>query len=289
AGDVIPQVLRVLEERRTGKERAIAPPKACPVCGGTVVKDEEEVAYRCISPACPAQLARAIRHFGGRGAMDIEGLGEAVIEQLVARKMARDVSDVYVLRADALLQLDGFAQKKAEKLLAQIAASKGRGLSRLLYGLGIRHVGERAAQVLAEHFRSLKNLAKADEETLQEVPDVGPVMAKTIVQFFEEPATGQMLDRLAQAGVNTKELAPRRIGTQPFAGMTFVFTGELAGMSRPEAEALVRERGGKSSSSVSKATTYVVAGDAPGSKLAKANALEVKVLDEAKFRKLLNA
>ncbi len=289
AGDVIPQVVRVLEEKRTGKERPIAPPKRCPVCGGTVVKEAEEVAYRCISPACPAQLERAIRHFGGRTAMDIEGLGEAVIAQLVAHGLVKDVSDVYRLTAEPLLAFEGFAEKKADKLLSQIAASRGRGLSRLLYGLGIRHVGERTAQVLAERFRELSRLADAEADALQQVPDVGPVMAETIAQFFHEPATRTLIERLKDAGVKMSEPAPQRTGPQRFAGQTFVFTGELAGMPRGEAEALVRERGGKSSSSVSKTTTYVVAGEAPGSKLKAAKRLEVQVLDEAAFRRLLNA
>ena len=285
AGEVIPQVVQVLESRRTGKERAIRPPARCPECGGTIAKEKEaEVAYRCINPSCPAQLAREVLHFGSRGAMDIEGLGEVVIEQLVSQHVIRDVADLYRLTAEDLLKLPLFAEKKAEKLLETVRASKARGLARLLYGLGIRHVGEKAAIDLAEAFGSMGALADADRSRLDGLPGVGPVVAEAVTQFFHQPQTRGLIKKLEAAGLKMTE--ERRGGPQPLIGMTFVLTGELSSMSRAEAESLVRQLGGKTSSSVSRLTTYVVAGAVPGSKLTKAKQLGVKVIDEAAFKQL---
>lgn len=286
SGDVIPKVLKVMESRRTGKERAVKPPARCPACGGAVAKDkEEDVAYRCINPSCPAQLARGVLHFGSREAMDIEGLGEAVVEQLVGRRIIRDFGDLYRVTATDLLALELFAAKKAQKLLEAIEASKRRGLARLVYGLGIRHVGEKVGQALAEHFRTMEALMAASQEVLEQIPDIGPVIAVGLAQCFRQPQTQALMKKLRSAGVQMEEQAAR--GPKPLAGMTFVLTGTLAGMARPEAEALVRRLGGKTSSNVSKRTTYVVAGADPGSKLAAARQLGVRILDEAQFKKLL--
>lgn len=286
AGDVIPKVVKVIESRRTGKERPIKPPARCPACGGAVAKEkEEEVAYRCISPSCPAQAQRAVLHFGSREAMDIEGLGEVVVWQLVTQRRIRDVADLYRLTTDDLVDLPLFAQRKAQKLLEAITASKSRGLARLLYGLGIRNVGEKAAIDLAQHFGSLDRLAQASSEQLEEVPGVGPVVARAVAQFFRQPQTKVLVKKLKAAGVKMTETV--RTGPRPLAGMTFVFTGELSRLSRSRAEALVRQLGGQATSSVSTLTTYVVAGAAAGSKLQKARALGVEVIDEARFRQLI--
>jgi DNA ligase (NAD+) len=286
AGDVIPQVVSVIESKRTGKERAIKPPAACPECHGVIAKEQEEdVAFRCINPSCPAQLARSILHFGSRAALDIEGLGDVVVEQLVSRQVIRDAADLYRLTEADLLKIPLFAEKKAQNLLERIRASRTRGLARLLYSLGIRHVGERAARGLAERFGSMDRLMQADQAALEALRGVGPVVAEAVVQFFHQPATRALIKKLEAAGVTMTE--ERRAGAQPLAGTTFVFTGELSGMSRAEAEALVRTLGGAASSSVSRKTSYVVVGDSPGSKFDKARQLGVTILDEAQFTRLV--
>jgi len=286
AGDVIPQVVKVIEGRRTGNERSVKPPTHCPECRGTVAREkEEDVAYRCINPSCPAQLARELLHFGSREAMDIEGMGEAVVEQLVARGAVCDVAQLYALTGQDLLGLELFAEKKAQNLLEAIEASKRRGLARLLYGLGIRHVGEKSALDLASHFGSMDRLMAADAEALQRVPGVGPVMAEAIAQFFGQPEAKTLIARLKDAGVKMTEPTPS--GPQPLRGQTFVFTGGLSRLTRPQAEALVRRFGGSASSSVSRETTYVVAGASSGSKLAKARQLGVTVLSEQEFLALM--
>ncbi len=286
AGDVIPQVVKVIESSRTGAERGIRPPTTCPDCGGRVVREKEaDVAYRCISPSCPTQAVRSVLHFVSRGAMDIEGLGDVLVEQLVAKRLVRDVADIFRLAERDLLQLDLVAEKKAHKLLTAISASRNRGLARVLFGLGIRHVGEKAAQVLAEHFGSMAALAKAGPAALEEVPDVGPVMAESLAAYFKQPATREVLRRLEAAGVRMTERIAQ--GPKPLAGQRFVFTGGLSAMARDEAEHLVRQLGGNTSSSVSKETTYVVAGEAPGSKIEKAKQLGVRILDESAFKKLI--
>lgn len=286
AGDVIPQVIRVITSKRTGKERGIKPPTTCPECGGTIAKEKEgEVASRCVNPLCPAQMVRSVLHFGSRLAMDIEGLGDVVVEQLVAQRMIRDVSDLYQLTANELLTLPRFAEKKAEKLLEAIKASRTRGLARCLYGLGIRHVGEKVARDLAQHFGSIERLMHADQATLGRIHGIGSVVAEAVVSFFRQPQARALIKRLEASGVNMKE-AERPLGPQPFAGMTFVFTGELSGMTREEAEALVRRLGGATSSSVSRRTTYVVAGEAAGSKFDQAKALGVRIMNEAAFHRL---
>ncbi|MBI4343834.1 MAG: NAD-dependent DNA ligase LigA [Candidatus Omnitrophica bacterium] len=287
AGDVIPQVVKVLESRRHGKERRIAPPSRCPACRGEVTKEkEDEVAYRCLNPSCPAQLIRTILHFGSREAMDIEGLGEAVVVQLIERRLIKDAADLYRLAAKDLRALELFAEKKAQNLVDAIAASRPRGLARLLYGLGIRHVGEKIAQLLAEHFGSMARLARAKAEELESLQEIGPVLAAAVAAYFRHPGTRKLLERLEAAGVKMTEEAAR--GPRPLAGQTFVFTGELLAMTRAQAEALVRRLGGKTASSVSRLTTHVVAGQAPGSKFNKAKQLGVKILDEAAFRRMMD-
>lgn len=285
AGDVIPQVVKVIGSKRTGAEKAIRPPKACPVCRGTVLKEEGEVAVRCINPACGAQLERTIIHFASRAAMDIEGLGDVVVRQLIEQELIRDAADIYRLTGKQLLTVPLFKEKKAAKLLDAIAASKTRGLARLVYALGIRHVGERGALDLAQHFGSLEQLAHADRDALEAVDGIGPAVSEEVAAYFTQPQTRQLLRKLEAAGLTLTEAPAKPSGA--LSGKTFVFTGELSTLTRPQAETLVRQLGGKPSSSVSKATSYVVAGDAPGSKLAKAKSLGVTVIDEAAFKHLV--
>ncbi len=286
AGDVIPQVVKVIESRRVGHACPIKPPERCPVCGGTVAKEkEEQVAYRCSAPQCAAQLARRVMHFASRDAMDIEGMGEAVVEQLVARRLITDVSDLYRLTEQQLLTLDLFAETRARNLLASIDRSRSRGLSRVLYGLGIRHIGEKAAQVLATQFGSIEALMAAEEQGLVAVREIGPVAAHALAEFFRLPQSRALVERLRQMEVVVTERAVP--GPKPLSGKTFVFTGELTGMTRAQAEARVRQLGGATASSVSRATSYVVVGRAPGSKLAKAKRLGVTVVNEAQFKQLV--
>ena len=286
AGDVIPQVVKVIESKRTGRERAITPPTRCPECSGVVAReDEAEVAFRCINPACRTQLVRRVLHFGSRDAMDVEGLGEAVVEQLVTRGLIKDAADLYALSEQALLPLELFAKKKAQNLVRAIHTSRSRGLARLLYALGIRHVGERVAQDLAARFGSMERLAAADREQLEAIREVGPVVADAVAAFFRQPQTRTLLQKLERAGVRMtepKSTAPRRL-----AGLTFVFTGELSSLTRSAAEALVRSLGGRTSGSVSRDTDYVVAGGSAGSKFEKARRLGVTIIDEAAFKKLI--
>ena len=287
AGEVIPAVVAVKTEARAGKEKKFRMPSACPVCGGKVVKDEGQVAVRCINSQCPAQLKRRIEHFASRGAMDIEGLGEMMVEQLVRRALVCEVSDIYTLTADKMSILERMGEKSIGNLLQAIEHSKTRPLWRLIFGLGILHVGESASRALAEHFRSLKKLMEASAEELQRIPDVGEVVARSIEQFFQEKRNRKMVERLEQLDVRP-QIEPRRVPSadSPFAGSTWVVTGTLSEPRDGFAEMII-QRGGKVSTSVSKKTSYLLAGEEPGSKLAKAKQLGVRVLDEATFRKML--
>lgn len=286
AGEVIPHVINVIDTKRTGREKPVTIPSACPACGGTVTKEhDEEVAYRCVNPSCPAQLVRRLIHFASRTAMDIEGLGDVVAEQLVAKRLVHDVADIYRLSKDQLLTLELFGEKRAENLVAAIRASASRGLARVLYGLGIRHVGEKAAMVLAEQFRTLDRLAHADEEQLRDIPAIGPVMAHAITTYFRHPTTRRLIEKLRDVGVRLTEDVTK--GPQPLAGLTVVLTGTLSSVSRSEAEALIRRLGGKTASRVSRNTSYVVVGDEPGSKYQHAKALGVQIIDEAQFKQLV--
>jgi len=286
AGEVIPQVIKVLTSKRTGSEKALKIPSTCPECDGQIAKEkEEEVAYRCVNPACPAQLVRRLMHFASREAMDIEGLGDVVAEQLVEKRVARDAADLYRLTKDHLLELELFGDKKSENLLAAIAASRSRGLASVLYGLGIRHVGEKAAMVLAGQFHTIERLRHANEDQLREIPEIGPVLAGSLVQYFRQPSTKKLIEKLREAGVKLTEDVSK--GPKPLAGLTLVLTGELSHVSRSEAEALIHRLGGQAASSVSSKTDYVVVGTNPGSKFQKAKVLGIKILDEAQFKKLI--
>jgi DNA ligase (NAD+) len=284
AGEVIPHVLKVVKE---GKDRRpFHMPKKCPVCGSTIHKVEGEVAYRCVNSACPAKLKESIQHFASRHAMDIDGLGEKIVSQLVEKYMVKDVADLYSLKVDEVADLERMAEKSAQNLIAEIEGSKKQPLARLIYALGIQFVGERTGQLLAEHFSSVDELAKATTEELENVPEVGPKVAASISEFFSEPANRNVIKRLNKAGVRpTAE--KREIKSQKLEGKSFVFTGGLVHQSREEAGVLVQQHGGKVSGSVSKKTDYVVVGTDPGSKYEKAKELGVEILTEAEFEKLL--
>jgi len=284
AGEVIPHVLKVVKEGKNRKPFRM--PKHCPECGSTIHHVEGEVAYRCVNAACPAKRRESILHFAGRHAMNIDGLGDKIVDQLVDKGLVKDVADLYALKEDELAGLERMAEKSAQNLLEEIEASKKNSLARLIYALGIQFVGERTAQLLAEHFSSLEKLAEAKEEELEEVPEVGPKVAASIVEFFSEPANRQLIKKLRKAGVHpTAE--KRVVKSQKLAGKSFVFTGSLANRSREEAGELVIQHGGKVSSSVSKKTDYVVVGTDPGSKYEKAKELGVTILTEGGFEKLL--
>ena len=286
AGEVIPHVLKVVKE---GKQRKpFEMPKRCPECGSAIHHVEGEVAYRCVNAACPAKRKESLLHFAGRHAMNIDGLGEKIVDQLVDKSLVKDVADLYSLKLEEVAGLERMAEKSAQNLLDEIEASKKNSLARLIYALGIQFVGERTAQLLAEHFSSLEELAAATEEQLEEVPEVGPKVAASIVEFFSEPANRQLIKKLNKAGVHpTAE--KRKVKSDKLAGKSFVFTGGLANRSREEAGEIVQQHGGKVSGTVSKKTDYVVVGTDPGSKYDKAKELGVKILSEGEFEKLVGA
>jgi DNA ligase (NAD+) len=286
AGEVIPHVLKVVKHGTEEKEFEM--PKKCPECGMRVYHTEGEVAYRCVNASCPARRREMILHFAGRHAMNIDGLGDKIVEQLLEHELVKDFADLYKLDLETLAGLERMAEKSAQNLLDEIAGSKKASLARLIYGIGIPFVGERTAQLLAAHFGSMEKLRDATEEELTEVTEVGPKIAEGVREFFAESANRKLIDHLRAVGVNMKEERAALKDTR-FAGMTFVFTGTLAKRSREEAEALVAAHGGKTGSSVSKKTNYVVVGADPGSKFEKAKSLKVPILDEAQFEKLLSA
>ncbi|MGD1212774.1 MAG: NAD-dependent DNA ligase LigA [Candidatus Acidiferrales bacterium] len=286
AGEVIPHVLKVTKHGK--EEKPFRMPEKCPECGTRIHKAEGEVAYRCVNVSCPARRRESLLHFASRHAMNIDGLGDKIVDQLVEKKLVKDFADLYSLKLDEVADLERMAEKSAQNLLDEIAASKKNSLARLIYALGIRFVGERTAQLLAAHFGSMDKLAHASEEELTGVTEVGPKVAEGILEFFSESANRKLIEHLRTAGVNMKEERAAPKDTK-FAGMTFVFTGTLANRSREEAEALVAAHGGKAGSSVSKKTSYVVVGADPGSKFDKAKSLKVPILDESQFDKLLSA
>jgi len=288
AGDVIPEVVKVVTARRTGAERPFRMPDHCPECGSTVVRLPGEAAHRCINLTCPAQVKERILHFASRGGMDIEGLGDKLVSQLVDKGLVKDLADLYRLTHPQLASLERMADKSAANLLAALEASRRRPFEKFIYALGIRHVGETTARALAAAFPSLEALAAAKEEELTALRDIGPEVAGSIVGFFSEPANLRTLAALKDAGVEPLYTAPSPDrGAGSLAGRSFVFTGTLASMTRSEARRAVTERGGTWSETVTKNTDYVVAGEAPGSKLKKAKDLGIPVLTEEDFLALV--
>ncbi len=286
AGEVIPHVLKVTKEG--GNRHPFRMPKNCPECGSAIHRAEDEVAYRCVNAACPAKRKESLLHFASRHAMDINGLGDKIVDQLVDKGMVKDVADLYTLKLDDVANLDRMGEKSARNLLDQIAASKKHALARLIYALGIRMVGERTGQLLADRFSSLDELAEATEDQLFEVTEVGPKVAAAIAEFFSESANQKIIKKLDKAGVRPT-VEKRVMKSQKFAGKSFVFTGSLANRSREEAGQLVMQHGAKVSGSVSKKTDFVVVGADPGSKYDKAKELGVPVLTEPEFEKLLRS
>jgi DNA ligase (NAD+) len=286
-GDVIPKVLKVTESKRTGEEKAFRMPKKCPVCGGEISKPEGEVVSRCIAADCPAQLMGRLLHFASRRAMRIEGLGESLVDQFVASGKVHDAGDLYSLTLDDIASLERMAKKSASNLLAQIEASKHRELANLIYALGLRHVGDRTATTLARQFGSLEALSKATVEELDDVPEIGLTVAQSVRDWFDDPGNIELCRRLEAAGVQTKMERTNEPTDETLAGKLFVLTGTLAEYNRDEARAAIEARGGRVTSSVSKKTDYVVAGEEAGSKLDKAKELGVTVIEEAAFKNLL--
>ncbi len=284
SGDVIPKVVRVV--RKAESPVPFLMPKECPVCGGHIVRQEGEVASRCINTNCPARLKESILHFSARSVMDIDGLGEALVDQLVDRGMVKSVADIYALRAEDLISLERMGKKSAEKLVANIDRSRGNGLARVLSGLGIPFVGDRTAQILADTFGSLGNIAGSDEAALQTAEEVGPKVARSIYQFFRESHNQELVGRLRAAGLKFEQKVVEKEGGT-LAGLTFVLTGTLPHLTREEAKAKIEAAGGKVTGSVSKKTSYVVAGEEAGSKLDKARELGVRVIEEADLLTML--
>ncbi len=284
AGDVIPKIVKVSEKLSKG---SFAIPKICPSCGAKIVKEDmEQVAYLCMNPSCPKQLERRLLHFTSRGAMDIDGLGEAAVIQLLKQGSVKDFVSIYRLRKEDLLKLELFADKKAEKLLTAIEQSKKQSLSRLIYGFGIANIGEKAASVLAGHFGSVDALMKATQEQLTSIHEVGPVTALSVVDFFAQPQVRALIEELKALGFNMKEAKIRK--SDKLVGKKFVFTGELENLGRDEAWKMVETQGGEVASMVSPATDYVVAGDKPGSKYAKALKLGIMILNQKQFEEMVH-
>ncbi len=286
-GDVIPKVVRSLPHLRSGHAHVFKFPKQCPVCSSELIRVEDEAAHRCVNASCPAQVKERIKHFARRTAMDIEGLGDKLVDQLVDKELIRDYADLYELTEAQLAGLERMAEKSARNLLDQIEASKKRFLSALIFGLGLRHVGAQAARLLVREFATLQELADAPKEKLDGIEGIGEIIAESIADFFANPANHKLIGRLREAGLNMtrlpEEAPPERSEASPFAGLTCVFTGELEKMDRAEAEKLVERLGGKATSSVSKKTNLVIAGPGAGSKLKKAQDLKIEVIDETEF------
>ena len=281
AGEVIPEVVEVVKDKRTGKEVEFRMPDKCPVCGADVERVPGEAVSRCVGIACPAQLRENIIHFASRGAMDIDGVGPALIDQLIENDLIHDPADLYYLKSEDILPLERMADRSAANTIDAIENSKGASLARLIYALGIRHVGDRTAAALADHFGTIEELKKATEDELAAVPDVGPVVAASVATFFRQDETDEVLRKLKAAGIDPK--TEGRSQSEAFSGKTVVFTGALQKLTREQAQSIVYKLGGSPSSSVSKKTDLVVAGEKAGSKLDKAESLGVRIITEDEF------
>lgn len=282
AGDVIPEVVGV--KKHSGNS-VFTFPEVCPSCKAKVFRDEGAAAHRCTNPECPAQVLRLIIHFCSRDAMDIEGLGEALLEVFTAKGMIKDIADIYCLKAEDIAVLQGLGEKSAGNIISAIEKSKANDLSKLIFALGINHIGEKAAKLLSVHFGTLEKLMNATKEEILEIEGFGGIMADSVIEYFSLPQTKALTERLVSYGLNTKNLS--EVKDERFKGMTFVLTGSLSLFTRDEASAIIEQFGGKTSSSVSKKTSIVVAGEAAGSKLKKANELGIKVINEEEFRQII--
>jgi DNA ligase (NAD+) len=290
AGEVIPEIVEPIVSRRTGKEKIFHMPGHCPVCGSEVIKPEGEAMHRCTNAACPSQALERIKHFVSRGAMDIDGVGEKLCQALFKDGLIKDVADLYYLTKEQLLGLERMADKSASNVLNSIAESKDRSLARVIFALGITHVGGQYAELLAEHFHSIDDLAQASQEELSTISSIGPKIAESTVAFFRQKGNRRIIEKLRKAGVRLEreEVEEAKLEELPLAGLEFVLTGKLESFSRPEAEAKIKALGGKAGSDVTRKTSYVVVGADPGSKLAKAEKLGTKTLSEAEFLELLD-
>lgn len=286
AGDIIPEVLSVVKEKRDGSEKEFNMPLFCPVCNSPVKRDEGEAAYRCTGADCPAQLERTITHFVSRDAMDIDGMGSSIVSKLLDSGLIKNSADIYYLKKEDIAKIDKLGEKSSENLIAAIEKSKQNDLSKLLYALGIRHIGMGAAKLIAAKVKTIDALFDITEEELTSIEDVGGVMAKSVIDYFSQEHVREMIQRMKEAGVNTTYYEQETLGNV-FEGMTVVLTGTLSSMGRKEAAEIIEKNGGKVSGSVSKKTSLVIAGEEAGSKLDKANALGVRVIDEAEFLKMI--
>jgi len=290
AGEVIPEVVKVIIEKRTGKEKEFVMPAQCPVCGAKVFRTEGEVVSRCNSLTCPAQIKERIRHFASRNAMDIEGLGPAIIDQLVEKDLIKDISDLYFLKRDDLISLERMAEKSADNLLDAIKTSKKKSLANLIYGLGIRYVGIHTSEVITRYYPTLDKFKKASLEELIEIKEIGPKIAESIILFFKEKENLAIIERLRRAGLNfdqEEEIKRKEKETHILDGKQFVLTGTLKDFTRTQAKEIISELGGRVTGSVSKKTDYVVAGEDPGSKFDKAQKLGITIIDEKEFKGLI--
>jgi len=286
AGEVIPQIIGPVPEKRSGSERQWRMPSKCPVCGTPVVRDEGEAMHYCPNAACPGRRLEAIRHFASKGAMDIRGLGDMRVAQVIEAGLVKDVADLYDITVDQLLELEGFAKKSAEQLVASIAASRAQPLSRVIFGLGIRHVGSTAAELLAREFHTMKALREAPMERVASVHGIGEVIAESVTDYFRDRVNARLVERLEVRQLTFEE--PEAVAADgALRGLTVVITGTLPTLSRQQAAALIQQSGGRVTDSVSKKTSFVLAGDAPGSKLEKARSLGVEVIDEAELKRRL--
>jgi DNA ligase (NAD+) len=287
-GDVIPKVVEVVEDKeRPRGTHKFEYPKICPECGNAVVREEGEADWRCVNADCPALLRESLLHFGSRGVMNIEGLGDAAVQQLLERGLVKSVADLYSLTEEQLVALERFAEKSARTLLAEIKRSKKAGLARVVMGLGIRFVGERTAELLAQEFGSMDSIMNASREELERVEEVGPRISEAIADFFSRPSNRALVQALKDSGVEMR--AEKRQRSSELAGLTFVLTGTLPNLTRDEAKQKIEAAGGKVAGSVSKKTSYVVAGEEAGSKLDKAHEFKIPVLDEAALITMLAA
>ena len=283
AGDIIPEVVRVVSHAENSVPYIL--PSICPSCSAPVIREEGEAAVRCVNPECPAQLLRNVIHFCSRDAMDIEGLGDALVEKFISENLISNVADIYDITAGEIMMLEGHQEKSAKNLVEAIERSKQNDLSRLLFALGIRHIGQKAAKLLSEHFGDIDSIIAASEEEIAEIDGFGGIMAKSAAEFFSMTQTADLIERLKAAGVNMKSLKEKS-DDQRFAGLTFVLTGTLPTLSRKEATEIIENLGGKASSSVSKKTSYVVAGEEAGSKLQKATDLGIPVITQDDLLKM---